>query len=99
MEMRAALEDITVNDLESFVEQFYNGMFVEGLVEGNLSFNVSLSLLFPSSDYFGMGIGGTSKQTNKTNKPMCPHQSGLNSLDIEIQDTFCVDMTGILRLF
>jgi len=46
IDLRAALEDITADDLESFVEQFYNGMFVEGLVEGNLPLEVSSSSSF-----------------------------------------------------
>jgi len=40
IDTRDVLEQITVEDLENFVEQFYDGMFVEGLVEGNLPFEV-----------------------------------------------------------
>ena len=51
VDTRQALEDLTANDLESFVEEFYNGMFVEGLVEGNLSIEVCLQVfLFLTSN-------------------------------------------------
>ena len=37
IDRRHALEKITVADMQNFIDMFYNGVFIEGLVEGNMT--------------------------------------------------------------
>ena len=41
IEKRQALNDIKESDLKAFIGDFYDGMFVEGLVQGNIFPDVS----------------------------------------------------------